>query len=197
MALVVREARPGDEPCVAELHVRAWQEAYSELMPADFLAALDPRERASRYRFGDIDEGGPTTLIAIEVGGEGDEDDPSLTNSLDVRSGASPSASGDALLGFVTFCQSRDADATGLGEIAALYVEPGRYGGGVGRLLMAEARWRLRDEGFSEALLWVLDGNERAAQFYEREGWSRDGARREENPYEIVSNVSRFRRTLN
>jgi hypothetical protein len=61
---------------------------------------------------------------------------------------------------------------------------------------MAEARRRLHDAGFAEAILWVLQGNDRAARFYEGEGWVPDGATREEQPYGIVSNVSRFRRPL-
>jgi GNAT superfamily N-acetyltransferase len=167
----VREARRGDELAVAEVHIRSWQEAYRELMPAEFLAALDPRERAARYTF----EGGaeaPTTVVAVEVGGE------------------------ESVLGFVTYGGSRDADARGLGEVYALYVDPGRHRGGLGRTLMEAAREALRERGFEEAILWVLDGNDRAGRFYEREGWTRDGARREENVYDIASNVSRFRRAL-
>jgi GNAT superfamily N-acetyltransferase len=167
VAVRVREARHGDELAVAEVHVRSWQEAYRDLMPAEFLAALDPRERAERYAFGGGDEA-PTTLVA------GEED----------------------VLGFVTFGGSRDADAPGLGEVHALYVDPDRHQGGLGRLLMAEARTALRASNFEAAILWVLDGNHRAHRFYEREGWTRDGARREENVYDIVSNVTRFRRVL-
>ncbi len=62
--------------------------------------------------------------------------------------------------------------------------------------MMVEARRRLLEAGITEAVLWVLDGNDRAAAFYEREGWKPDGATRQENPYDIVSNVSRFRRRL-
>ena len=61
---------------------------------------------------------------------------------------------------------------------------------------LAEARRRLWEAGFVDALLWVLDGNDRAVRFYEGEGWTADGARREERPYGVVSNVSRFRRPL-
>jgi ribosomal protein S18 acetylase RimI-like enzyme len=193
--VLLREARPGDEPAVAELHVRSWQEAYAELMPAEFLAGLDPGERAGRYRFGATDTGGPTTVLAI-AGEEGAEGDPSLTNCGEVRSGSPSAPSAEGLLGFVTFGESRDEDARGLGEIYALYVDPSRHRGGVGRRLMEEARRRLAEDGFGEAILWVLQGNERAAGFYEREGWRRDGATREENPYDIVSNVDRFRRAL-
>jgi ribosomal protein S18 acetylase RimI-like enzyme len=202
MAVQLRDARQGDELAVAEVHVRSWQDAYRDLMPAEFLAALDPRDRAKRYEF-EAGEGAPRTVIAVasadDGGGAGDGDDPSLTNSGEVRSGSSPSpvdrapeGPGGAVIGFVTFGPSRDEDAVGMGEIYALYVDPGRYRGGVGRMLMAHARRRLKGEGFEAAVLWALIGNDRAAGFYEREGWRPDGATREENPYEIVSHVRRF-----
>ncbi len=173
-------------------------------MPSKFLAALNPRERARRYEFG---AGAPTTVVAVEVGGAGDGEDPSLTNCGEVRSGSPPSptdrASGGsaragtgAVTGFVSFGPSRDADAVGFGEIYALYVDPERYQGGVGRLLMAEARQRLQGAGFDAAVLWVLQGNRRALAFYEREGWVPDGATRLEQPYDIVSDVKRLRRKL-
>lgn len=199
MAVELREARRGDELAVAELHVRSWQEAYRGLMSDEFLDALDPRERAATYAFEGEAEG-PTTVLAVEVGGEavggeGDGEDPSLTNSVEVRSGSSPSPF-ERLLGFVTFGASRDQDAMGLGEIYSLYVDPGSYQGGVGRLLMAEARRRLREAGMEDGILWVLTGNERAQRFYESEGWTPDGATRLERPYGVTSNVARFRRTL-
>lgn len=193
MAVELRAARRGDELAVAELHVRSWQEAYRELMPAEFLAGLDPRERAARYTFESRDETAPTTVLAV-ISEEDAEGDPSLTNR-EVRSG-SPSASRERIAGFVTFGASRDADTFGLGEIYALYVDPECLRGGVGRQLMAEARRRLREAGFDEAVLWVLRGNDRAASFYEGEGWSADGATRVEQPYGILSNVARFRRRL-
>jgi ribosomal protein S18 acetylase RimI-like enzyme len=172
MAIKLRQARRGDEPGVAAVHVRSWQEAYRDLMPADFLAGLDPRDRAARYEF-EGGEGAPTTVVAtVEDDGE------------------------EAIVGFVTFGRSRDEDVLGMGEVYALYVDPTRHQAGAGRLMMAEARRRLLDAGITDAVLWVLDGNDRAAAFYEREGWRRDGATREENPYDIVSNVSRFRRRL-
>jgi ribosomal protein S18 acetylase RimI-like enzyme len=194
MAVELREARRGDELAVAELHIRSWQEAYRELMPAEFLAALDPRERAGRYTFEASDPAAPTTVLAV-VGEEEAEGDPSLTNRGEVRSG-SPSAPCERIVGFVTYGPSRDEDAVGLGEVYALYVDPDRYRGGLGRQLMADARGRLREAGFAEAILWVLHGNERAARFYEGEGWTPDGATREEQPYDVVSNVRRFRRRL-
>jgi GNAT superfamily N-acetyltransferase len=174
MGVALREARVGDEPAVADIHVRAWQEAYRGLIPDEFLDDLDPADRAERYAFDGDDPDAPTTLVAVQEG----ED------------------SGEVILGFATFCRSRDLDAPDHGEVVALYVDPDRYESGVGRQLMAAARRRLWEAGFVDALLWVLDGNDRAVRFYEGEGWTADGATRVEEPYGIVSNVSRFRRPL-
>jgi GNAT superfamily N-acetyltransferase len=174
MGVELREARNGDESTVADIHVRAWQEAYRGLIPDEFLDTLEPEDRARSYNFGSDDPAAPTTLLAVQEG----ED------------------CGEVILGFVTFCRSRDADAPDHGEIAALYVDPDRYEGGVGRMLMAEARRRLWEAGFTDALLWVLEGNDRAIRFYENEGWTLDGATRAEEPYEVVSQVRRLRRPL-
>jgi len=174
MGVELREARRGDELAVADVHIRAWQEAYRGLIPDEFLDALDVQERASRYTFESLDPDGPATLLAVQEG----ED------------------CGEVILGFVTFCRSRDADAPDHGEIVALYVDPDRYEGGVGRMLMAEARRRLWKAGFADAVLWVLEGNDRATRFYESEGWALDGATRVEEPYDVVSHVRRLRRPL-
>jgi GNAT superfamily N-acetyltransferase len=169
----LREAHRGDELAVAEVHIRSWQEAYRGLMPDEYLDALDPCDRAARYTFESGAPAAPTTVLAV-----GKEDGE------------------EVLLGFATVCPSRDDDAPGVGEVVALYVDPDRHRGGVGRLLMAEARRRLRDAGFTDALLWVLRGNERAARFYEGEGWRPDGTSRVEEPYGVRSTVDRFRRAL-
>ena len=174
MTIKLREARRGDEPAVADVHVRAWQEAYRGLIPDEFLDELDPDDRAATYTFEADHPDATTTVVAVQEG----ED------------------CGEVIIGFVAFGSSRDVDAPDHGEVAALYVDPDRYEGGVGRMLMREARRRLWEAGFTDALLWVLDGNERAARFYEREGWAPDGATRVEEPYGVVSNVSRFRRPL-
>jgi len=99
----------------------------------------------------------------------------------------------ETIAGFTTFGPSRDADLPGLGEVYALSVDPARYRAGVGRQLMAEARRRLRALGFTAALLWVLEGNDRATRFYEREGWRPDGTTRVEQPYGVTGNVTRLR----
>ena len=44
---------------------------------------------------------------------------------------------------------------------------------------MAAAREALR-ERYETSILWVAEDNPRARRFYEREGWTLDGGRKEE-----------------
>ena len=64
----LREARRGDESAVADIHVRAWQEAYRGLIPDEFLDALDPEDRARTYTFESPTADAPTTLLAVQEG---------------------------------------------------------------------------------------------------------------------------------
>lgn len=82
-----------------------------------------------------------------------------------------------SIIAFASFGESRDA--TGEGELYAIYALPEAWGSGAATALMAAALTALRTSGFATANLWVLEDNPRAQRFYEREGWSSDGGRRE------------------
>jgi ribosomal protein S18 acetylase RimI-like enzyme len=78
-------------------------------------------------------------------------------------------AEGDeGVIGFCTVGQSADE---GWGEIFSIYLSPGHWGRGVGRLLLVSGEQALSEAGEERALLWVLDTNRRARAFYERQGW--------------------------
>jgi GNAT superfamily N-acetyltransferase len=62
------------------------------------------------------------------------------------------------------------------GEVYALYVAPDWWSTGTGRSLMAAALTALSQTGYRRAALWVLAGNARARRFYERAGFTADGA---------------------
>jgi GNAT superfamily N-acetyltransferase len=165
----IRDANAEDALAVARVHVRSWQAAYRGLIDDEFLDRLRPEDRAARYDFGAAEPGAPRTIVA--------ERD-------------------DEIWGFATTGPCRDEDAPGRGELYALYVDPPRWRTGTGRLLLREATIGMRREGFDEAILWVLRGNAGAERFYLADGWRRDGAEREEQPYGVVSHVVRFRRSL-
>ena len=87
---------------------------------------------------------------------------------------------GGALVGFAGCGASRDGDVAGAGELYAMYIDPGTYRTGVGSALMARVLDELAAAGYDEAILWVLDRNDRARPFYERWGWRPDGASKDE-----------------
>jgi GNAT superfamily N-acetyltransferase len=167
--VILRDARPTDALAVAGVHVRSWQAAYRGLFPDDFLDGLRAEDRAGRYTLGSEDPCDPHTVLAL-IGG--------------------------STVGFATVGPCRDEDAAGAGEVYAVYVDPAHWGSGVGRRLMDEAVGRLREHGFREGVLWVLDGNERAERFYRALGWEPDGASRLEDPWGILARVNRWRRRL-
>ena len=165
----VREARPDDAAEVAGVHVASWQAAYRGLLPDEYLDGLDPADRMARYTFGATDPDAPLTVVA------GDD---------------------VAIRGFATTGRSPDPDTPDAGELLGLYVDPGRWDLGVGRRLMAEARERLSGRGFTEAVLWVLVGNERAERFYRIDGWRPDGRRRREMVWGVTVEEIAYRRHL-
>lgn len=165
----MRAALPQDAAEVAGVHIRSWQVGYRGLFPDDYLDGLRAEDRMARYTFGDTGPGRPATLVAV----------------VDA-----------AIRGFVTTAASPDEDAAGLGQLCALYVDPQAWNRGVGRALLAEARTRLSSQGFAEAVLWVLVGNERAQRFYQADGWRSDGQRRQEYVWGALADEIRYRRRL-
>ena len=73
---------------------------------------------------------------------------------------------------------TEDDEPDDVAGIPALYAHPDAFGKGAGPALMKAAIEAARERGFREAILWMLEANARAAAFYERGGWTRDGGRR-------------------
>ena len=164
----VRDARSADANPLAEIHVRSWQVAYRGIFPDDFLDTLDVARRA-RWRWNRLENPPPrsATLLAEAAG---------------------------VPVGFADLGPASGLEDTG--EIYAFYLHPDRWGRGHGRALMQAAVARLRDLGFREAILWVVEDNTRARRFYEAAGWIFDGARRIEEIGGVQANELRYRRML-
>lgn len=165
----IRPARKADVDQVAAVHVRSWQVGYRDLLALDYLAQLRPEDRAKRYTFESPDPAQPVTLVAVD---------------------------GGTIVGFATTGPSKDIDAPGAGELLALYVDPPHWGCGIGGALIAVARNKLCEQGFLDALLWVLVGNDRAERFYRADGWNEDGSQRREKVWGTAVDEIRFRRSL-
>ena len=103
-----RSAGPGDAAAIAEVHVLAWRVTLRGMIPDAYLDALSVPKRTDSWR----------ELI-------GEFDPP--------KSGAFVALDGVQLLGFASFCPSRDPDAVfDVGEIPAIYVHPDHSGRGYG-----------------------------------------------------------------
>lgn len=147
----IRPALPADAEAIGALHVRAWQAAYRGILPDELLDGLSVAAWGERRRKALQSPWGP--LVANHV--------------LEGPSG---------VLGWASSGPTRDPDldASRVGEIYALYLEPVAVGRGHGRALFEHALATLADQGFLEAMLWVLEGNARARRFYERAGFDLD-----------------------
>jgi GNAT superfamily N-acetyltransferase len=155
---------------MAALHVRAWRATYAGVLPDRFLADLLVEDRQAMWRRSISDpDRAPAERIILVAEADG------------------------VLLGLAAAGHARADDELGLGELYALNVDPPAWGRGAGRALLAAATAWL-DARFPISILWVVDQNARARRFYERAGWTPDGATKIET-YDCVNvNNRRYRR---
>ena len=77
----------------------------------------------------------------------------------------------DLIAGTSSYCASRFERMKGYGEIISIYLLPEYCGKGYGKRLLQAAVDGLYKIGFTDIFLWVLEGNNRARQFYEKFGF--------------------------
>lgn len=78
----------------------------------------------------------------------------------------------------------------------SLYVDPERWGSGIGRCLITAGCAQLTSQGYGTASLWVLSGNDRVRRFYERAGWHCDGTERTDSIGDHAVREVRYQRAL-
>lgn len=150
--IAVRPATVDDALGIAVVHVRSWQCAYPGLVPQEVLDGMSIRERAANWARILAE---PESLSETIVG----EQDGMIT-------------------GWASFGAARDADPVATGELWGIYAHPDAWSAGVGHALVTTVERALRADGHESAYLWVLEGNERAIDFYQRHGWMPDGGRK-------------------
>jgi len=155
MEPTIRAAQIDDAQAIAEVHIASWKGAYREMLgldDTDVRLDVGARERTWRDRIPRVSDEGFRTWVA-EVGGH--------------------------IAGFAFTQPTEDDDLNPLevAELVALYLRPDSFGAGIGAPLLAKAVAGMRNQGFLQATLWVLEENARAIHFYRREGWRPDGTR--------------------
>ena len=142
-----------DADALGRVHVRAWQAAYGDVMPSDFLAGLRATDRAEMWRRQLIGPPSPRRLDVLVVDGE--------------------------LVGFAAYGpEATGAKGDELGELYAINLDPLVWGRGLGRTLLGHVTIALGSLGYRQAVLWVVAQNARACALYESCGWNADGPER-------------------
>jgi GNAT superfamily N-acetyltransferase len=156
MQIAVRPAVPADANDVAGVNIRSWQHAYAGSMPADYLAAMDVQRYRAIWSARIADRTAGASILVAE---------------------APRDIAGYIVVGPARAQQDRPEDEVdGIGEVFAIYVDPPYLGTGVGRVLHDAGIGLLADDGYREAIVWVLTANHASVHWYGRQGWTADGA---------------------
>lgn len=152
---------------MGRVHVRAWQSAYRNVMPDEYLDGLRAEDRSDMWRRQIESSAGAGLLVSCVDG---------------------------SVVGFAAFGPC--VEEPDIGQLYALNVEPELWGRGVGRELLEAATARLAESRFGEAVLWVVPDNQRARGLYESEGWVAEGLTRVEDVLGVTVREIRYRRRL-
>jgi predicted acetyltransferase len=164
----IHKAELGDESTVASILCKAWQSAFSEIITADEMAKFADEKRHTANFRRVLESDGFTPIYIAALNSE--------------------------QCGIISFGKSRDLDSPNTAEIIAIHSLDSVWSKGVGHAMMEFALAELRRLGYQEVMLWVFEANNRARKFYERHGFSTDGAVKDSG-FRNVKEV-RYRRVL-
>lgn len=168
MPVQVRVAQPEDADAIAAAHIEGWRVGYRHVFPTEFLDAPEfASSRLERWRAWTWSEFADSQLFVVLFGGRvvgfGHVGPERVAPECD-QSGTDASPETIML-----------TSGVGRGEVYGFYLHPEAWGTGAASALIARCHEYLRDEGFGDAVLWVLRDNPRARVFYEKAGWRATG----------------------
>ena len=143
--MMIRRATFEDAAAIAAIHVRAWQAAYAQIVPPDYLAGLSESEQTGFWQL-QLAVNQTIVLVAVSDG---------------------------EIVGWASGGPSRDTDAKGGAEVYAIYVSPKFWRRGIGLKLMKKIEAAISP--CPDITLWVLGQNQRAIEFYRKIGYEFDG----------------------
>ena len=141
LAIEIRKAEPRDAEAIADVHNLAWRGAYAGIIPYKSLTAMIGR-RGPDWWAKAIRRA--ATVIVVEIGG--------------------------VVAGYATLGRNRARGLRQEGEIYELYLRPEYQGIGLGSRLFAAARDRLKSSGLRGLVVWALEENSGALDFYRGAG---------------------------
>lgn len=147
MSLKVRVASLDDVVQIAQIHVDSWAYAYTGLMPQSYIESYTLAKRQQLWA--NIIGRKLAQVLVADCGG--------------------------VLVGFLCFGQPKDLAGTQNYELSSIYLHPEKIGLGIGQVLYDECEKMLQVRQAKRIVVWALDGNERALNFYVKQGFTRTG----------------------
>ncbi len=164
----VRAARGEDAAAMARVQVQAWRTAYAGVLPQQALNELTSDEAEQQWRerwyqaITDPPGNRHRVLVAVEV---------------------------DTVVGLAAHAPAgdEDRDPANESELLALHVDPAHTRTGHGSRLLNATVDYLRGDGTGAAVTWVFEGDTALRAFLDSAGWAPDGARRDLDMGEAVT----------
>lgn len=143
--VIVRKAQISDANAIARVHIASWQVVYRGHVPDEVLNNLSLNEREQMWC--ELLEKNVNVLVLLKD---------------------------NNLVGFISFGPSRDKhdDPLHIAEITALYIMPEEWRNGFGKKLLNTAISSISKDNFRKIILWVVDSNQLAKNFYEINGFT-------------------------
>jgi GNAT superfamily N-acetyltransferase len=160
--VAIRAAAFADAAEIAALQRAGWIAAYSDIISAEIIDRVTAPDDGARIRQTFQTRPWQRMIVGVDQGSGRVVGYASYGPEVDV-------------LGMLWPHPMTSAGAAGqVSEVYALYVHPDWWSTGVGAALMAAVL--AHTERYPVTVLWVLEQNARARAFYERFGFSADGA---------------------
>ncbi len=161
---MIRPAAPADVESIARVHVQAWYESYTGLIPPE---AFDARSLDRRI---------PQWRAALS-----DPDRSTLVCEMD-----------GAVIGFISGGPVKWTALSTSSEVSSLYLLDAFKRRGIGRAVFGQFMALLAKRGFTSCGLWTLTANVAARRFYEAMGGRAGDTRidrRNDIAYEDISYI--------
>jgi len=149
MNFYIRNAVHDDAEAIAVVHLSSWKNAYTDIIPSDYLEQLSTTKKAK-------------TLKAKLYGA--------------CNTGYFVAICNESIIGFIVL--SKEEGKGDIGEICALYLLKEHQGKGFGKKMMDYVMMTFKNEGINKVVLWVLEKNMLARRFYEKYGFKKTEAKK-------------------
>lgn len=142
--MLIRRMTAEDAQHVAEVHVQSWKYAYRGIVPQSYLDSLDVQKRTEIWRQAILSN--QPLLVRLVAEHEG------------------------RVVGFICGLENRNREKIPLSdsELWAIYVDPDQSRIGVGKKLLDQFKFELKQLGKTRFCVWVLKDNRIGRNFYEK-----------------------------